>query len=519
MRPSLNRSVRVVLPLAGMVSPRNVLKASFSALFNVRLNSPVPLRSPPSPSVRLRPSVDVLRQLGAQSGSGFDGFKSWTASGAPAKCSTYYGVACDAEGKIVAIYVPSARLVGPIDALSSLDQLQRLNVCGCSIKGRIPAFLGQLTSLTYLGIGDNSFEGAVPSSLGSLVKLIFLNIAGTGEDGVGGALPSSFANLKKLKELYLDNNRFSGPLPDFIGSFTHLEQLMVSKNRWEGVIPKTFSKLKKLRLLGLMETALEGEIPTFLGKLSHLTYLSLSSTRLHGEVPSERTVLRLPGRPQHPPAAHPHVRRSPAAHLPSTCRPTGAHLPPTCPPTWPPLCIPPLCIPPLCIPPLCIPPLCITSIHLTLSLSTLPTPHSPLPTPLCPLPSHPTSDLSGNYFSGPIPAFLQQVQKVNAEDNYFSGSASSLSCSDDFSGSAFSLGGNCLSSVPPNCGESAAQKSAAECNKFCGTATAAGACSGKGVCVMGVDESRGTKEFVPMCRCQAGYWASHQKQRCSKNSS
>ncbi|CAI5495444.1 unnamed protein product [Closterium sp. Naga37s-1] len=200
-----------------------MLKASFSAHFNLLLNSPVP--PTPSPSVPLRPSVDVLRQLGAQSGSEFDGFKSWTASGAPAKCSKYYGVTCDKEGKIVAIYVPSARLVGPIDALSSLDQLQRLelsynngvealpqsftklkklkllNVNSCSIKGRIPTFLGQLTALTYLGIGVNSFEGAVPSSLGSLVNLVFLNIGGTGEDGVGGALPASFANLTKLKEL------------------------------------------------------------------------------------------------------------------------------------------------------------------------------------------------------------------------------------------------------------------------------------------------------------------------------
>ncbi|CAI5499374.1 unnamed protein product [Closterium sp. Naga37s-1] len=309
------------------------------------------------------------------------------------------------------------------------------------------------------------------------------NIAGTGKDGVGGALPASFANLTKLKQLYLDNNRFSGPLPDFIGSLTHLEQLMVSKNHWQGAIPKTFSKLKKLRLLGLMETSLEGEIPTFLGKLSHLTYLSLSSSRLHGEVTgalSGLTKLRelyLQNALFYGSVAGLSTLKK--LTLIDLCRI------PSSPPLELPLWV-------LLTPSLVRDPLFLNMTH--------------------------KNDLSGNYFSGPIPAFLHQVQKFNAADNYFSGSASSLPCSDDFSGSAFSLGGNCLSSVPPNCGEPAAQKSAAECNKFCGSATATGACSGKGVCVMAVDESRGTKEFVPMCKCQAGYWASHQKLRCSKNS-
>ncbi|CAI5971703.1 unnamed protein product [Closterium sp. NIES-64] len=399
--------------------------------------------------------------LGAQSGKDFE-FKSWTASGAPDKCSKYRGVKCDAEGKIVAINATTARLVGPIDVLSSLDQLQRLdvsyngdvevlpqsftklkklihlNVYDCWIKGRIPSFLGQLTALTYLSVGGNPLEGAVPASLGNLVNLVFLNLAGTGEDGIGGALPSSFANLKKLKELYLRNNRFSGPLPEYIGSFTNLERL---KNYWEGSIPKTLSQLKKLKYLGLMETAFEGEIPTFLGTLGQLTYLSLSDTRLYGQVPKALSGL---------------------AKLKELYLNNGWY-------------------------------------------------YGPLPD-LSGLKQLTFIDLSGNYFSGPIPAFLQRVKKVNAADNYFSGSASSLPCSDDFS-----VTGNCLSSVPSKCGGTAGQKTTEECNKFCGTATATGACSGKGMCVLDVAQLLKTQAYVPMCKCQSGYWASHQKMRCSKN--
>ncbi|CAI5955474.1 unnamed protein product [Closterium sp. NIES-65] len=475
--------------------------------------------------------------LGAQSGKDFE-FKSWTASGAPDKCSKYRGVKCDAEGKIVAINATTARLVGPIDVLSSLDQLQRLdvsyngdvevlpqsftklkklihlNVYDCWIKGRIPSFLGQLTALTYLSVGGNPLEGAVPASLGNLVNLVFLNLAGTGEDGIGGALPSSFANLKKLKELYLRNNRFSGPLPEYIGSFTNLERLTVSKNYWEGSIPKTLSQLKKLKYLGLMETAFEGEIPTFLGTLGQLTYLSLSDTRLYGQVPKALSGLAKlkelylnNGWYYGPLPDLSGLKQLTLIQSRSTtsCLPAHSFLSLSCLySSRAYVCI--LSLPfgsiaslhPTSLPSLIF---FLTCFFPILLISPPSTTHSP-----------PLSDLSGNYFSGPIPAFLQRVKKVNAADNYFSGSASSLPCSDDFS-----VTGNCLSSVPSKCGGTAGQKTTEECNKFCGTATATGACSGKGMCVLDVAQLLKTQAYVPMCKCQSGYWASHQKMRCSKN--
>ncbi|CAI5955468.1 unnamed protein product [Closterium sp. NIES-65] len=231
---------------------------------------------------------------------------------------------------------------------------------------------------------------------------------------------------------------------------------VVSKNYWEGPIPKALSKLKKLKYLGLRETALEGEIPAFLGTLSQLTYLSLSDTRLYGKVPTH----------------------SPPSHCPLA----SFLLPP--------------------------PPFLLCS---SLSDTRL---YGQVPKALSGLAKLKELDLSSNYLSGPLPAFLQRVKKVNAADNYFSGSASSLPCSDDFS-----VTGNCLSSVPSKCGGTAGQKTTQECNKFCGTATATGACSGKGVCVLDVAQLLKTQAYVPMCKCQSGYWASHQKLRCSKNNS
>ncbi|CAI5983861.1 unnamed protein product [Closterium sp. NIES-64] len=121
------------------------------------------------------------------------------------------------------------------------------------------------------------------------------------------------------------------------------------------------------------------------------------------------------------------------------------------------------------------------------------------------------SDLSDNYFSGPLPSFLRQVKQVNADSNYFSGSAAALPCSD-----LFSVNGNCLSSVPSQCGGPAAQKTPAECSKFCGTGAAGGACSGKGVCVPDMQKMLSSHAFVPVCKCAAGFLPTQNKLGCVK---
>ncbi|CAI5955472.1 unnamed protein product [Closterium sp. NIES-65] len=204
----------------------------------------------------LKSQLDVLRQLGAQSGKDFV-FKSWTASGAPDKCSKYRGVTCDAEGKIVAINATSANLVGPIDALSTLDQLQRLSnayppaLSPPPFPPTVPSSLPpnprhspplptalrrssplltaprpssspRPNTLRDSDLSSNSEVKALPQSFTKLKKLSHLSIGG---NPLEGAVPASFGSLVNLVSLYLRNNRFNGPLPDFIGSFTNLEQL------------------------------------------------------------------------------------------------------------------------------------------------------------------------------------------------------------------------------------------------------------------------------------------------------
>ncbi|CAI5518991.1 unnamed protein product [Closterium sp. Naga37s-1] len=586
------------------------------------------------PLLRNFKQLDVLRQLGAQSGSEFEFSKSWTASGAPLKCSKYQGVTCDAEGKIVAINATSARLVGPIDALSTLDQLQSLDL---SYNGGVEVLPQSFTKLKKLIHLKPDEVVSLPLSPSPPISRIppppsppllppmrrGSNLAGTGEDGVGGALPGStcitrspcvsalsrpispfppfeppwqqprwnrggrrgrgiagqlcqpektqraslphslvaclnltLSSSPSPSPSYLRNNRFSGPLPDFIAHSlpshlpptslpppshlpptslpppSHLPPTALSP---PSLAPPSYHLFTSLHLFAfplfphprsspylvhilcrslsdtrlllpcyhpltsplfplpsfpsppssLSDTRLYGEVPKALGGLVKLRELYLNNGWYYGPLPDLSALKQLTlmyaslflSQPAFPACSllPPWCLSFQLFHIPCPC----AHLS---------LCTPPIYLPSLIL-------------FLTCSCPTLL--HSP---------PRPSSDLSGNYLSGPIPAFLQRVKKVNAADNYFSGSASSLPCSDDFS-----VTGNCLSSVPSKCGGTAGQKTTQECNKFCGSAMAAGACSGKGVCVLDVAQLLNTQAYVPMCKCQSGYWASHQKLRCSKN--
>ncbi|CAI5518993.1 unnamed protein product [Closterium sp. Naga37s-1] len=83
-----------------------------------------------------------------------------------------------------------------------------VDLSGCRIGGVIPAFLGRIKSLTFLGISNNFYTGQVPPSFGGLSNLAYLDISGSGEEeeegnGLGSPLPSQLTNLKALQSLQL----------------------------------------------------------------------------------------------------------------------------------------------------------------------------------------------------------------------------------------------------------------------------------------------------------------------------
>uniref|UniRef100_A0A6N2KA77 non-specific serine/threonine protein kinase n=1 Tax=Salix viminalis TaxID=40686 RepID=A0A6N2KA77_SALVM len=110
------------------------------------------------------------------------------------------------------------------------------------LTGKIPSYLGQITTLRYLSIENNMFYGTVPPELGDLVNLESLTLSA---NNLSGELPLALANLIRLKQLRLSSNNFTGRIPEFIQSWKQLDALEIEGAGFTGPIPSNISLLTK----------------------------------------------------------------------------------------------------------------------------------------------------------------------------------------------------------------------------------------------------------------------------------
>ncbi|XP_022772262.1 receptor protein-tyrosine kinase CEPR1-like [Durio zibethinus] len=143
--------------------------------------------------------------------------------------------------------------------ISRLRKLRVMIFTTCMLYGRIPASIGNMSSLVDLELSGNFLSGQIPKELGLL------------------------KNLQQL-ELYY-NQHLSGTIPEELGNLTELIDLDMSVNRLSGSIPVSICQLPKLRVLQLYNNSLIGEIPGVLADSTTLTMLSLYGNFLSGQLP------------------------------------------------------------------------------------------------------------------------------------------------------------------------------------------------------------------------------------------
>lgn len=89
----------------------------------------------------------------------------------------WFGITLDADGYVTSILLTSNSLKGTIPAsIGNFSRLSALRVAGNSLKGKVPSSLSNLTNLTILRLSNNNLEGPVPS-LSKLTKLQSLILA------------------------------------------------------------------------------------------------------------------------------------------------------------------------------------------------------------------------------------------------------------------------------------------------------------------------------------------------------
>jgi hypothetical protein len=136
------------------------------------------------------------------------------ANGTDCNVCNWFGVRCNAIGRVSAINLPSNNVTSsglPAD-LANLHYLTELRLYNNKISGNVPSVIMQLTKLMTLDLGRNLLVGNIPSSLG---------------------------NIASLKNLYLDNNQLSGSLPLSITTL-NLSLIYLNDNNLSGCFPASY---------------------------------------------------------------------------------------------------------------------------------------------------------------------------------------------------------------------------------------------------------------------------------------
>ena len=190
------------------------------------------------------------------------------------------------------------------DFICQISTLHILIFRNNSLQGSIPICISNLTSLQILDLSSNLLVGEIPKEFGNLAGMIetpdgfsYFNGFGTNYYTIGTKINDmivnwkkskqglSFDNLKNYSLLDLSMNQLSGKIPTTLGRLKALKILNVSLNNFYGRIPASIGDLKNLEGLDLSRNNLSGSIPQSLTMLLQLTILDVSNKKLTGKIP------------------------------------------------------------------------------------------------------------------------------------------------------------------------------------------------------------------------------------------
>ncbi|OIV97828.1 hypothetical protein TanjilG_12585 [Lupinus angustifolius] len=163
----------------------------------------------------------------------------------------------------------------------SLKKLNWLYLTNCSLGGKVPVGIGNLTELTELEFSENSLTGEFPAEIGNLQKLwqlAFYNNSFTGK------LPIGLRNLTNLENFDGSKNNLEGDLSE-LRFLNNLVTLQLFENSFSGEIPIEFGEFKKLVNVSLYRNMLTGPIPEKIGSWAEFNFIDVSENLLTGSIP------------------------------------------------------------------------------------------------------------------------------------------------------------------------------------------------------------------------------------------
>nr|VDD41558.1 unnamed protein product [Brassica oleracea] len=161
---------------------------------------------------------------------------------------------------------------------TTLQNLQHLDISNNRLKGKVPAWLWNLPSLTSVRLTHNSFDGfeGSPDVLLSL-SLLELDLSSNAFHGAFPVIPRS------MEFISASNNHFSGGIPRTLCDSIFLNVLDLSNNSFSHPIPECLSE--SLQVLNLSHNKLVGELPDIFYGSGSLTTVDVGHNKISGELP------------------------------------------------------------------------------------------------------------------------------------------------------------------------------------------------------------------------------------------
>ncbi|KAH6817099.1 hypothetical protein C2S51_000702 [Perilla frutescens var. frutescens] len=169
-----------------------------------------------------------------------------------------------------------------LQVLGNLTSLSHLDLSGNQLQGEFPPPSKNSTNFAYLDLSRNKLSGKLPHLLPWLhdsTGLTYLNLR-------SNVLRGSFPNMSRfslLKELDLGDNGLDGEILEVNLRIPNLEQLDLSFNKFTGILPN-LSSCPSLRLLNLYDNTLNVILKESIGNLSKIEYLFVGYNKLEGVI-------------------------------------------------------------------------------------------------------------------------------------------------------------------------------------------------------------------------------------------
>ncbi|KAM3268458.1 hypothetical protein P3S67_031399 [Capsicum chacoense] len=189
----------------------------------------------------------------------------------------------------------SVQMDDPDQPFAQTFQPKILDFTSCNMRGEIPDFFSNFTSLVVLNFANNSLSGAIPQWLFNLPALSILALPMNNFIGFippmihleSSLFPTMIGEAPGIRSISLSGNKLRCSIPESFFHASNVHQVLVlSNNILSGTIQRNLGNCKSLIYLNLGQNKLTGSVLEEVERITSLRYLDLNGNQFKGSFPA-----------------------------------------------------------------------------------------------------------------------------------------------------------------------------------------------------------------------------------------